>query len=295
MLDMFNIQNSNSSNVFVFNAMHGTNQNAWQTWDVPPNAKLLDMLVIGSGAGGGRSNAGTTGGGGGGAGSGIARLLIPAIFVPSRLYILVASGGRGAATNSSGGSSGYPSIVSTIPTGSSSGPFIVSSGPSATNGGGLNGAAGSATVASTQSPIAGVGIFSAIGGTAGSASPGAGAGTNVSTFNTHILTGGSGGGGKNVADTTGFAGGTITSSPFVLTTNVVGGTASSRDGDNGYRFTAPLCGTGGAGGFGAPGAVAGGRGGNGTIGCGGAGGGAGNPSGNGGNGGDGLVVITIWS
>jgi hypothetical protein len=296
---MFNIQNSNSSNVFVFNAMHGTNQNAWQAWTVPKNAKMLDILAIGSGGGGGRPSGGVTNGGGGGSCSGLAKLLIPAIFLPSVLYILVPAGGRGSTTSNTGGSSGYPSMVATTPsTNTGFAPIIASGGTAGNPGGG--GSTASGTPGATAHPfISGLGLFSQVTGIAGTSPGTGGAGTSTTTLNNHVLTPGTGAGGRDVGNTVGFPGGSITSSLFGFTSTVTGGSASNRTGESGYRLPFPFGATGGAGATGnindGVGGSPGGRGGNGNIGCGGGGGGTGNPSGNGGNGGDGIVIITVWS
>jgi hypothetical protein len=295
MLDVFDIQNSNSSNVFVFNAMHGTNQDAWQTWDVPPNAKMLEMLCIGAGGGGGRPSSGTTNGGGGGASSGISKLLIPAMFLPNRLYILVPAGGRGSTTINTAGSNGQRSLISVAPMTSTSGPFVLSSHISTGAPGGGGSTASTTTTAVSTGLVSLLGFATSIGGLAGTAPGTAAGGVSTTTLNGHILTGGTGGGGRDVANTTGFSGGTVTTSLFGFTSQVIGGRESNRDGEYGYRFSFPFGATGGAGARGVQGSVQGGKGGNGNIGCGGGGGGAGTPSGNGGDGGDGLVIITVWS
>lgn len=302
MLDLTGILDG-SQNVSVFHAASGTSTTVYQTWTKPRGCKMLFMLAMGSGGGGGggfTDAAGTTrGGGGGGAGAGIARLLIPAFFVPDVLYIVCPVGGEGGAAGVAGTDGRLSEIQFFI--GNSNNRTILSSGATAANGGepgtgsggGAGGAAGS-TAAATNCPLSTLGVFSSAAGIAGAnggAHTGA-AGTSLGPLNAIATCGGTGGGGVGTDDVD-RAGGNINIVGDAFIPGFAGGAAGGGAGNPGYFSRKAFWSVGGSGG-GSDGGGAGGAGGNGSFGSGGGGGGAGTTGGAGGRGGDGLVVIVAF-
>lgn len=288
-----------------------------QTWYKPRNATMINFFAISGGGGGGagfQRGTGTAGGGGGsGASSGMARFLVPAIFVPEVLYIYVGAGGKGGVqgVSSGNGSSGLNSWITTTP------PLTAGTEPAIPNrwvessanvpgggGGGAVGAAGAAgsvpTIATIQPHhlygnwVATVGLVGIIGG----AQTGA-AGTGPTAWAANALSpGGSGGG---IATTADFAGGAVAiTGRYVVpgkydiaAAGLPGGVTPGGNGNPGIRCLAPFLNCGGSGGATSDAGQAG-HGGNGGYGCGGGGGGAGTTAGVGGNGGDGLIIINSW-
>ena len=284
MLDTFNIPNQ-QQNTTIFYGVGG----AWQTWEKPRNAKLIEIFCLGGGAGGTHPTIGTPIGGGIGGGSGgIVKGIIPAFLLPDRLYILVGVGGTGGKTSGAGGLAGGISYVSLDGTTSEQTLICKSSTAAAA------GTAGGTLSVVTLSAFGNLGFFTAIagvnGGGGGTGTPTAGG--NQTALGTNIITGGCGGGGHNAVSFS--VGGSVIPAASILSTQITGGQTSGANGDNGYGFLQPFCGTGGAGGAGRTGSGVGGTGGNGYFGCGGGGGGAGSVQGGvGGDGGSGLVIITV--
>lgn len=302
----------------VFNAQGGVTAQGVQTWYKPRNATMINFVVVGGGGGGGsghqRTSGSAGGGGGGGASSGIARFLVPAIFVPDVLYLYVGNGGKGGifGVASGAGSSGLHSYISTCPpptAGSAiTNPNIYMNSGVNVAGAGGGGAVGSAGTAGAVPTVAVVQPHHIVGnwlatvglvGFAGGAVTGATGGGSTAQWTALPLTSGAGGGG--IATTTEFAGGDIKmSTAFVSTgrlyvglTMVGGGVGGSGNGNAGVKSLAPFLNTGGGGGGTANAGIAG-NGGKGGYGCGGGGGGAGQTAGNGGNGGDGIIIISSW-
>ncbi len=321
MLDVFNIPNTNNTNVQVF---YSAGADSWQTWQKPRNCKFIHITAIGSGGGGGggrASNSTAAIGGGGGASSAVTIGLFPANLVSDTLFILIPSGGAAGASVSSGnnGGNGGPggiSYVSVQPSTLAANVIIASSTAAAT--GGSGGATGPGTAAGGTAGTAfnaiGVGILSSLGIVNSIAGQNGALGQNTSAGDSitisRITSGGAGGGG--VTTTLGAnVGGSITGVGFIPT--VTGGLSATAGNATSGSFgfvslnpsslvtsRSPFVTTGGAGGGGATNGGAGsfnaGSGGRGGYGSGGGGGGAtyAGTSGAGGRGGDGLVIITCW-
>lgn len=301
---------------------NSSNSQYWQTWNKPAGVTMVHMTAIAGGGGGGGGHcraAGNPGGGGaGGACSGIATLLVPAIFLPDVLYVQVGSGGAGG-TNSAtpgtvggaggNGSNSYVSLAtsSVIPA------IILASGANAPGGGGggtsLVGGTGGAvpTVATIAAvgPIGKLGVWPNTGtatnngyvGLVGAAATTSSAGVSVSNgWNVIPFTPGAGGGGQS--GSTDFNGGAVNIQAslalpdgFITANGIVPGPGQS--GNPGIQLFKPFLGSGGAGG-GSSATASAGHGGKGAIGCGGGGGGSGVVSGMGGAGGPGAVIIVSW-
>jgi hypothetical protein len=308
----------------------GNANTLWQTWNKPRGISMIYMIAIagGGGGGGGFTRATTVAGGGGGSGacSGMATLMMPAIFLPDTLKVSVGPGGAGGAPGANGqnGVNSYVTLGAGLTTGITIPNVILASGANAPGGGGAGtgAAAGPAGAVPTVATIGAVGPMGKLGiwpntgtatnngyvglvGVIGGAQTGA-AGTNITTgWNVIPFTPGASGAGVNTAGT-GFVGGSITlqaavdfaDGAFSPAAILAGGTAGSGaavggNGNNGIRSMKPFLHTGGTGGGSADGQI-GGNGGMGGIGCGGGGGGAGTTGGRGGNGGDGMVAIICW-
>lgn len=262
--------------------------NTWQTYAVPAGATQLFILAVGGGGAGGNgfgAASGARGGGGGGGSAGIARILIPTVYLPGLLHLRVGVGVLAGA--------GSQSIISLLPSTATAAPWLVLA-----NGGGVGGngsaaavgASGSAGAVTTGGAYAALGSFVSTAGQIG-ATGGAVAGATgpVMTFGaagTVFVAGGAGGAGTNTAD---FAGGAVAGAGLCPT--IPGGAAGSNPGSAGYELWVPPTFCGGSGG-GSASAGPGGAGGAGGRGSGGGGGGAGTVSGVGGRGGDGFVLIT---
>jgi hypothetical protein len=286
MLDLSNIP-SQQQTTTIFYATGN-----WQTWNKPRNAKFIEIFCLGGGASGGQNVLSNPTGGGGGGSGGIVRGLIPAFLLPDTLYILVGKGGAGVTTAASGNVGGI-SYIGLQPS-TSEQTLICKSSTSPPGGGSQASTAGAGAPISvvSLSAFGNLGFFTAIAGVAGGAGGvSGGGGSNVAALASNLLTGGAGaaGRGASVFNT----GGSVTAASSILTTQVNGGQSSGSDGESGYGFLQPFCGTGGGGGasnLSGPG----GRGGNGWYGCGGGGaGGSTNTLSSSGAGGDGLVIITV--
>ena len=238
--------------------------------------ETVDYLVVGGGGGGGGRHAGGGGAGGFRTGSGI-----PVSASPGSYQITVGAGGNGAIDSTGSaprfGSSGTPSVFSTITsTGGGGGggyqPGGNSTGlPGGSGGGGQNGGVGGSGNTPPVSPPQGNN-----GGTGSTSAPSYG--------------GGGGGGasavGSNGTSTTGGAGGSGTSS------SITGITTTYAGGGGGGTYGAGTAGSGGSGGGGS-GSNSGNPATSGSVATGGGGGGAGgNPDPSaGGAGGSGIVIV----
>ena len=208
---------------------------------------MISILCIGGGAGGagGQSAAGNKGGGGGGGSGQFVSLMIPALFIPDTLKIVVGRAGAGGAAASSGGAGGssYVSLGSGVTAGATIPNLIIlASGgnlPTSANPG-TGGSGGNQSNVANQGPLGKMGMFSGpsnlfIAGQNGSngGSSTTPAGINLTgVWNTYPLSGGTGGAGAT--STTNGAGGSITlqaaadfeGGGFYFPSNVIsGGTA----------------------------------------------------------------------
>jgi len=299
--------------------------NNWQTWVKPRGISMVYMIAIGGGGGGGGGFSGASGtargGGGGGACSGFTTLMMPAIFLPDSLRIIVGDGGRGGAAGGAGTAGGisYISLGTGASTGILAPNIVLASGGTTPAGGGAAGAGagtaagGTAATVSTivlTGPFSKLGFFSSTGtatnsGYAGIAGGNGGvatgaAGTSITAGATIPLSPGAGGGGINTIGQGGFSGGSINISGTTIdyaegqfTTILPGSSGNRIDAGGGIRSFKPFFQTGAPGG-GSVDFTSGGNGGNGGIGCGGGGGGGGTTGGRGGDGGGGMVAIISW-
>ena len=301
MLDVFNINDSSLSNQVFY---HKGN-NAWQTWYKPPNCNFVNFYLLGGGAGGqgGPISAGSTRTGGSGGGSAaMAYITVPAFAIPDMLYVLVASGGTGGASNNGTGGKGGLSYISTQPDNTFS-PYNVLM----VSGSGVAGATTSVTagavITSANIVLADIAFVSAYAGqTGGGGGVSNGAAANI-TPSGLPTTAGAGGAGVSSVGILGTSGSILSILDFPrISGGVSAASAGATPGNHGYStrqnfvgpsFKFPLFFTGGAGG-GASDTGVGANGGNAAFGCGGGGGGAGGnvTAGTGGNGGNGLVIIT---
>jgi hypothetical protein len=323
MFDQINAFNPRRGKIQFYVGSLATNAGGWLTWVIPRNASWVYMLCVGGGSGGGggqNQSGGIAGGGGGGGGSGaLAKLLIPASFLPKTLYLSPGIGGAQVGAGATG-SAGVRSFIADKPFASATTTqdlVLVSGAAAATGGqaGALTGSGGNGeTIATTAlQPYASLGLWTAIAGQAGGTSGSSGAaGTAVVWGGAGIPFSGGGGGGSTNTTTGTFAGGGITGAGLVPT--LAGGVAGgATPGNPGLNLTLPtgsiaagalLVGqvfatTGGSGaGSNATGGTiaAGGKGGigSGGGGGGGAGGTTGGTGGPGGAGGPGLIVIAWW-
>jgi hypothetical protein len=264
----------------------------WQTWYKPTGATMCSMIAIGGGGGGAATPTVTTGGGGGGS-SGIARLILPAFFLPDILYVQVGLGGSGATNNAGAGGLSYISFGH-----SNTSPNVLLVSNNAAPGGGSGATAGAASTIAVVQPFGNFGIFSAIAGQGGSAGGGANAqGSALAAWGTVPVGGGVGGSGNGGAGRAGLSMTVATVLDWgegpaltVAGSTIVAGGATNSAGDPGFSKWQPFFNTGGV----ACGSTTAltftsGRGGVGS-----GGGGASATNNLGGNGGNGLVVITSW-
>ena len=321
MLDFSHLPTNTGVNVQSF---FGTSDSAgqttsnlvdWKVWVKPRGINWVYMIGVGgggSGVGGTFTGASAASVGAAGGGSGAQTVvLIPAMFVPERLYIQTGLGGRqpAAITSAMSSVSGTATYVSIEPLTTSVSNnyyfFLYANGASGQFG-------GSATALSSNYALAGRAVFTSNfvgynGSSAGASGSGAGGNVNIGVGTLYpglMVTGGAASGGKNTTGATQGLAGSVTPSPLGHFPAAYGGITSS----SGVNATAGSDGgiikpyqyyggaAGGTGGFAAsnPGAD-GGAGGNGGPGC---GGGASGPgyatTGRAGNGGDGFVHIISW-
>jgi hypothetical protein len=320
--DLGHLVNNFSGDVQVFFTDNNNPASGSQKWVKPSGASMCYMVVItgGGGGGGGRTRTSTNpgGGGGGGASGNIAKYLVPAIFIPDVLWVLVGSGGAGGAANGNGtiglatdiSYSAGISAISAIPNIilSSAGNNMAAATAGGTAAAGAGGTLGAVINAGNIGAAAANSIFSVLAGgagTAGGVQTGAVGVDVTAVWNTVALSGGAGGAGVNTVNT-GFAGGnivlqsaldfadgTMTPASNYIAGGVAGSSTAAGDGNAGVQLWKPFYMTGGSGGGSSDGGI-GGNGGNGGIGCGGGGGGAGTTGGRGGNGGNGFAIIISW-
>jgi hypothetical protein len=292
-------------------AQTATNLTDWRTWVKPRGVNWVYMIGVGGGAsgvGGTFTNASAASAGAAGGGSGAqSMLLIPAIFVPSVLYVQTGLGGRqGTAITSAlpsvAGTATYVAIEPTTTTTSNTNLFfLLANGAASTTG-------GTATAMSGNFPLAGRGwsqnFAGQNGGAAGATQNGAGGAITLPTTGL-MVTGGAGSGGKDVVAAPGGAGGAITGVGLGGTLPTLpGGVAATAAlagglGVNGGRIKPYMFYGGSGGGSGAFAATGinsvGSSGGNGGPGCGGGASGPGyTTTGRAGDGGDGFVYIISW-
>jgi hypothetical protein len=236
-------------------------------WYKPPGCKMVAIWVCGGG-GGGKTGTGNQGGGGGGPG-GLAKIMMPAQFVPDDILFDIGSGGASTVAGST-----------TLLTRNKDTFFTAGAGGS----GAASGTGGTAGAAATTF-WTDAGLHLAVAGPAGGAGGNAVNGAHVSGF---VITGGGGGGGTSAT----CIGGDV-SSVYDLPPVLGGGTGGSlkaQNGQNGRYYLGNIFMSFGGGGGGGSNAVGGGDGGYGGIGSGGGGGGF--PTGSvGGRGGDGFAFI----
>ena len=287
-----------------------------QIWKRPRGITMIHFLTVsggGSGGGGGSAAAGTSkGGGGGGAPGSIAMMIVPAMFLPDKLYIFPGSGGNSVGAQVAGIGGGNTLIaVLPDPNFNTANLLIMTATSGAVAGGGgaagagFGGAGGSAAGAGSltngrwgQQFAMGNAFFGGNTGGAGSTSGNGGAVSFL--FGSQYIVGGSGGGGST-SSANGTGGGTSGisgSGNFVnpLTEAIPVAAAAASPGSGGYLISRPDCPWFVFGGMGAGGVdnAVGSAGGNGAWGSGGGGGGSGTTGGAGGAGGPGFVVVTSW-
>jgi hypothetical protein len=325
MLDFFNLPNNERAPNSDIQIFVGTGTNSGLSpnladiheWKKPRGITMLHILCVGAGGGGGggfSAAAGSAKGGGGGGGAGaLVNLIIPAMFVPDKLYVLPGNGGKGGSAGGAG-NFGTTSCVFIYPDANfnpanlliisaSSGTTIASAGGAGTAAAGGAGGSGM-TAASTPSTciFAQCGVMGGQPGGGGSAGGAPGANGNNFTHTTplsNVLPGTGGGGSTSGAPTTsggvtsftssGMLGPIKESAPSAAGPGAVGGSGS-------VILRSPVAPFFVYGGLGAGGSDAsvGAPGGNGAWGSGGGGGGSGTTGGAGGDGGAGVVIITGW-
>ncbi len=279
-----------------------------EVWRKPKGCTMGFFWGIGGGGGGGagwQAVAGTARGGGGGGGSGgICTLLIPLIFVPDELYVLLGTGGAGSNVFGGGGINGGLTILSAVPALDPSNLFLQAGNGAAAGGnngsatGGGAGGGGGTTPNISLASLAQNGFLQAYPGQTGK---GGGAQTGAIGIAATIATasgiamGGAGGAGTTNAD---FAGGTFTTivNTYISEQMSAAHAAGSVSGPGGILVQpprGPLWSISGGGGSSSNAGVAG-AGGNGLCGGGGGGGGAGATGGRGGTGGTGMLVAVCW-
>lgn len=309
MLDLHHLIGETNADVQVFGANSNLDGTSWATWQKRRGVSMVGIYAWGGGGGGGNGVVGansTAAGGGGGGSAGQTILVIPAIFLPKRLYVQVGVGGAQ-------GAAGVASRVNIHPDVSSGNNNLLwaGMGQPGNNASGATagtGGAGASAITIPNMLIAGLGNWVSIAGMAGTSGGTTGAATTVLLPTSGLMVmGGSGGGGLPAAAATGSAGGALSGSGiFPSITGAAGGSSATTppaNGSNGYKLIADLMafypGLGGGSSHGsASGAgLVGGMGGQGGMGCGGGGGGGaltGSTQGLGGKGGDGLVIIIGW-
>jgi len=286
-LDLFNTTDNTYKNQVFYES---------GTWIKPRGITMVSFFVVGAGGGGGsgsNSTPGATGnaGGGGGGGGAVSRLLIPAIFLPDVLTIVIGNGGD-PSTNGGNTYIDLPngSNVFTTRLVFSNGGGGGGNAASTTNG--TAGTGGAAASVSTSAIYLNLGIQSSLaGGTAGAPS---------ATTTTNLTSGGGRGGQRNSAGSRTNPGGII-GNETTLASVTLSDFNVTFVGNSGIFTMVPFQSYGGAGGWSSTNVTnqCGGNGGNGVLGSGGGGGGGGNtgcPTGvsTGGKGGDGLVIISCF-
>lgn len=308
MLDLSHINPAN----FTLETFVGTNTTAaqnWVAWQKPRGKTMCSIILLGKGGNGGTGSIGATVAGGGGGSSGTqVNLVMPIAYLPDTIYLSLI--GKTA-------TAGLISYISIYPNTTVN--HIIAIGRGGANGG--NAAAGTAGTAGgaptiplvSEMPFAWNYVQLALAGQAGSAGGGSQAAGGAVTLPTTglIVTGGTGGGGSDVATATaGLAGGALTvpAQPSIFPAHPGGIAAASAGvppgaGNNGYQPIPNLLFFYGGTGSGSTYNLATGAGltqqpgGNGAYGCGGGGVGAGitgSAAALPGDGGESLAIIMCW-
>jgi hypothetical protein len=274
------------------------------TWTKPANAKLVQILLFGAGAGGGSGARFPTtsirAGGGGASGGGLLNVFISASMLNATEQVVVGAKGNGGASVSIDGTSGSSGIRGGSTTFSM---FVASGGYQGNGGSNFGPTPNNAFGVSSFSPFGG-GITQLGGGGAGVTSGSSVSSTSASNSFTATSGGGGGGCANNVTTaSSGGSGGSKTSggsNSSGYMSAIAGGSGGTTGGiaaTNGVSGLDLQGGTGGGGGFYVSG-LAGGNGGNGGWpGGGGGGGGAsdnGFASGKGGDGANGFAMIITY-
>lgn len=278
-------------------------------WTKPPSASMIWMFIQNGGAGGAggftRASLAQGGGGGGGAGGSWARLIVPALLMPTQLIIRPSNGGLGGGAGAAGvGPSAGAITFLTSPAAALRTIGLCTAGTAPTAGtGAAGGAAGAANTINSQltaSWLSNVCISTTASGIAGTAGHATSSSTAVAISANAFGHGAAGGAGVTTGDVVGQgAAGGAQSATGTGSLRPVGATPAGA-GNNGIHGLTFMNGgllpssASGANGGNSGGTVAGGRGGDGGWGCGGGGGGAGTTGGSGGNGGPGFVYIVAW-
>jgi len=192
------INQPESDRTFIFRANDDT-VSSFQAWSKPSGISFIYILSIGGGGPGGAGQSGASGtlrnGGGGGGSGGITTALFPAFLLPDTLYVYVGGSQRGSMVTLDP-STNFPIVVATAGSGGTAG----------SSGGGAGG--GGPVRATSNHPLASMGIFSFIvgqNGTVGATT--STAATTVSAHSALFITGGGGGGCVDAANATGAGGG----------------------------------------------------------------------------------------
>jgi hypothetical protein len=270
-------------------------------WVKPRGISVIHFWALAGGGGGGGGFTGATStnrfGGGGGAAGGTGTLIIPAAFLPDRLWVIAGAGGAGgpAGTIGSAGTASGVMLDNAEAIGTAAITVMTAPVPGQPGGAGTSSAVGGGGAASAVTTLPGTGGFYGYMGS-WTSGPGQAGGTGALAMSgsQNVTTGGAAGG-EATSGNTDNAGGALTATAAwpVLPFTLAGGAVLGGNGLNGVTQYKPLFFTGGTGG-GSYAAGTGGTGGNGATGCGGGGGGGGITGGPGGNGGAGLVIITCW-
>jgi hypothetical protein len=271
MIDLLHLPKQQNGTIDYFPGFSNTDGGSWEIWNKPRGISFIKIITISGGEGGQGGGTGIGGAGPGGNSGSVTTVMMPAIFLPDRLY--VSSGVGGFAGNGGSSSTGFPGgsgVASYVSIAQSTAAIYV---VCYSNG---SGTLTAATIANALQ--AGQGNFTALAGQAGAT-----AGGNITYPTTGLLLSGGAGGRPNAGTP-----GVITAPASQTSTYNIFQTLSA--GANGIENFQLLLSTGGAGGGNAA------KGGNAGFGSGGGGGGynVSGTGGDGGKGGNGLVIISCW-
>lgn len=231
MLDFSNFPTQSNADIqdFYGLALEITNP---QMWTKPRGARMVSIMLIGSGGGGGNQTTFgvSTAGGGGGGSSGVSNIIVPAMFLPDVLYVNLR--GTGAAGNTVS-SRGNCTVALTYGTAPAANEVVLHVNNGQRAGAGATGSAGGASTMASAC-LAGLGVVKWSAGNAGGSSTAAAAGGSGLAASGGITIAGGGGGGTGVAAAGGNRGGhnTGNSIPWPDVLQQAGGSATS-DGVNG--------------------------------------------------------------
>lgn len=237
MLDLFDVPSNTQADVKIFKADSVGSRIGWQQWTRPRGKTMAYMVCIGGGGNGGTGVIGansTAAGGGGGGSGGQSTLLIPIVFLPEVLWVTVTTG-IGV------------SQISLSPNNVVNSNVLI--GPAGSSGGSASGAtAGAAGAGATVNPLsnsclAGMGIFTFLGGQAGIIGGTTGAAPDLTLPTTGlVVTGGTGGAGLGTPLENGFKGGdfVVPAAPTIFVPQLGGvgptlATNPANPGSNGFR------------------------------------------------------------